>query len=223
MESTDDKALAIPGHMACSVPGGSDHSPVDITGILLAAGIGRRYDPSGRVFKLLATVSPGQSLLQVSAGKLLAATDELLIVHGPRSKQSYPVVAELAARQFSCPQAGQGMGRSLQSAISCSNPRLGWLVALADMPYISKATYESLCQALRQGALLARPVYQGRPGHPVALSVSLRSDLMALQPEEGAGPLFKAYGTRAVLFDVDDAGCVVDVDTPDALVRFNAR
>ncbi|HEU0230745.1 MAG TPA: nucleotidyltransferase family protein [Burkholderiaceae bacterium] len=204
------------------MPEGSGHSSADVAGILLAAGIGRRYDPSGRAFKLLAPVLPGRNLLQVSAGKLLAATDELLIVHGPRSLQSYPVVAELPARQFSCLQAGQGMGRSLQSAISCSSPRLGWLVALADMPYISRATYESLRQALMLGALLARPVYRGQPGHPVALSVSLRPDLMALRPEEGAGPLFKTYRTRAVQIDVDDAGCVADVDTPEALARFNA-
>jgi molybdenum cofactor cytidylyltransferase len=190
-----------------------------IVGVLLAAGVGRRFDPTGRNFKLLARVNGHGSMLHASAGKLLAAVDEMVVVHGPRSLESYADVDAIAARHLSCLHAAQGVGRSLQSAVACSTPRLGWLVALADMPFIAASTYTALCDALRRGALLARPVYKGRPGHPVALAVSLRADVMALAPEQGAAPLFKAHRDRVTYIDVDDAGCIADVDTPEALER----
>lgn len=191
-----------------------------IVGVLLAAGVGSRFDPTGRNFKLLARISGRKTLLQASAERLQADVDELVVVHGPRSLDSYADIGGMTARQFSCLHAEQGVGCTLKSAVASSAPVLGWLVALADMPFIAASTYTALCDALRQGALLARPVYKGQPGHPVALASSLCAELMALAPGQGAGPLFKAYSDRAVHIVVDDAGCVEDIDTPEALERF---
>lgn len=186
-----------------------------ITGIMLAAGLGTRFDPSGRHLKQLAVLDRRGSLLRICAQKLGAVVDELIIVHGPRSADTYRDVSDLPARQFSCLNAIDGMGRSLQAAIASSQPRGGWLVALADMPHIELDTYQQLRCSLEQGARLARPMYRGQPGHPVALAARMRNELMTLRADKGAGRLFKMHADQATLLETDDAGTIVDIDTPD--------
>lgn len=189
-----------------------------IVGILLAAGIGRRFDQEGQRFKLTQALTDDETVIARSARQLHHACDQLIIVHGPRSALSWQATQHIDALHLSCTQANLGMGASLKSAIGAlATPSTGWIVALADMPYIDPRTYDALLHALNDGCLLARPRYQQQPGHPVALHRKLKADLLALEDENGAQALFKRYREHTCWIESDDPGCIMDIDVPDDL------
>jgi molybdenum cofactor cytidylyltransferase len=103
------------------------------------------------------------------------------------------------------------MGATLVFALSQMREADGWVIALADMPYVQAATLGMLVGALRQGADIALPVYQGRRGNPVAFSRKHLPQLLALGGDQGARGLIKAHPVTEVA--VDDAGVVRDIDT----------
>ena len=59
------------------------------------------------------------------------------------------------------------MGCSLACAVRATPDAAGWLVALADMPYIATRSHQQVAAALRSGASIAATEFQGRRGHPV--------------------------------------------------------
>lgn len=93
----------------------------------------------------------------------------------------------------------------------------GWLVALADMPFIHVETPRALTHALREGARVAVPVYNSKRGNPVAFSQACLPELMAVTGDAGARSLLGA--ADVVRISVNDPGILRDIDTPDDWVR----
>jgi molybdenum cofactor cytidylyltransferase len=67
-----------------------------------------------------------------------------------------------------------------------------------------------LVAAVRRGADIAVPTYQGRRGNPVAFSRIHLSRLLQLSGDQGARSLLKAFPVIEV--DVDDAAIGRDID-----------
>jgi molybdenum cofactor cytidylyltransferase len=114
-----------------------------------------------------------------------------------------------------CADADTGMAASLTHAIDYTKGAPGWLVALGDMPHVQPATIARLAQAIEQGADIAVPVYRGARGNPVAFSDFHLPLLLALDGDQGARNILKSHAVREV--DVDDAGILRDIDTPEDL------
>ncbi len=64
---------------------------------------------------------------------------------------------------------------------------------------------------------VVRPVYQGRQGHPVRFARACGEALMALGGASGAAAVVRRH--RLWTVEVDDPGCVTDIDTPEDLAR----
>jgi len=90
----------------------------------------------------------------------------------------------------------------------------GWIVALADMPWISPGTIAAVADALRVGAEIAAPRWRGERGHPVGFARAYGPLLAALTGDEGARAIVAARQWTLTPVDVDDAGAVRDVDHP---------
>jgi len=118
-----------------------------------------------------------------------------------------------------CERADEGMGASLACGVAASADANGWVVALADMPWIATRTIRAVGEAIVAGASLAAPVCRGERGHPVGFAASHRAALMALEGDEGARAILAHAGTALVRIDVDDAGVLRDVDAPGDLTR----
>jgi molybdenum cofactor cytidylyltransferase len=116
-----------------------------------------------------------------------------------------------------CEQADQGMGASLACATRAAAAAEGFLVALADMPFIRASTIAAVRDALAGGALLAAPYFRARRGHPVAIAGSLRAELEGMQGDEGAKQLLQRHADRLVKVPVGDPGVIRDIDTPGDL------
>lgn len=193
-----------------------------VVGVLLAAGRGTRFDPSGATSKLLAAAdATGTTIAQAAAQRLRAALPRVVAVVRPATSDTQRRLHALL-RDSGCdlvlnPEADAGLGRSLAVGVAAATDAPGWLIALADMPAIAPATISAVRDALRDGALTAAPVHGGRRGHPVGFAAALRADLCALDGDAGAQRVLIAHPPRLVA--VDDPGCLLDLDTPMDIAR----
>jgi molybdenum cofactor cytidylyltransferase len=186
-----------------------------LTGILLAAGRGRRFDPEGRRNKLLQQLAGGEPVVAASARRLLSCVPRVVAVVPPDDGGVADILRALGCEVSVCPDADTGMGASLVHAVRHSLPAAGWLVALGDMPFVQASTLDALRDAVEEGAGIAVPVHGGRRGNPVAFGASHRDALLALGGDQGARRLLQAHPVREL--EVDDPGILRDIDTPSDL------
>lgn len=190
---------------------------MNLTGILLAAGRGRRFDPAGGRNKLLQRLPGGELVVVASARTLLAACARVVAVVPPDDGGVADALRELGCEVTVCPDADQGMGLSLAHAIAFSLPSDGWLVALGDMPFVEAATLRALGRAIAHGAGIAAPLFDGRRGNPVAFGAVHRAALLGLDGDQGARRLLASHPVTGIA--VPDPGILHDIDTPADLPR----
>lgn len=192
-------------------------------GVLLAAGLGRRFDASGTENKLLQNLSDGRSVIQHSAHALISALPNALVVvnqhqHGAALlAQCLPLGFVSVTCAHDQHHADFGMANSIVQAIlatpeDCS----GWIIALADMPYVQPSTIRAIRDALQAGAELVVPSYRGQRGNPVGFSARYRADLLALRGDQGARQLLRDHPVQ--ILDVADAGILRDIDLREDLL-----
>jgi molybdenum cofactor cytidylyltransferase len=183
-----------------------------MVGILLAAGRGSRFDPSGARNKLLQKVAGGDTILATSARHLLAAVSRVVAVVRPGAQHCAELLQSLGCEVVVCQQADSGMAASLVSGVRHAQDASGWLIALADMPHVQVATLVALRQAVEQGASIAVPMFEGQRGNPVAFGAAHLAGLLALTGDQGARSIVKTYPVKEET--VDDPGILQDIDTP---------
>lgn len=190
-----------------------------VVGVLLAAGRGSRFDPTGRRLKLLEPARQGlhggEPLAVAAARTLRAGVHHVVAVVAPPMDEQQQRLHHLLQAQGCVlainPQPSEGQGRSIACGIEAATAAHGWLIALADMPAVAPTTVRALVQALQDGAMTAAPVFRGQRGHPVAFAASLMTRLLALTGDVGARAVLVAHPPR--LIEVDDPGVLYDVDT----------
>lgn len=180
-------------------------------GILLAAGRGLRFDPSGAEDKLMQTLANGETVALAAARNLLAALPTVLAVVRPGADALAAQLRASGCEVTECANAAQGMGASLVHALLRTRNAAGWIIALADMPYVQAATSLALIDAIRHGANIALPTCGGRRGNPVAFGRMHLPELLQLGGDHGARSLLGVYPVMEIA--VDDAGILHDIDT----------
>ena len=105
------------------------------------------------------------------------------------------------------------MGDSIAAGVGATLGANGWLILPADLPFIRSHTLRQI--ALSPPALATVPVVNGQRGHPVRFGPECCQQLLSLQGNQGASQVIKALeATNSVAFvDVDDLGCITDIDT----------
>jgi molybdenum cofactor cytidylyltransferase len=185
-----------------------------IAGILLAAGAGSRFG-GGKLLHPLDGVAIGVR----AARNLQAAGLAVTAVVRPGSDELVRLLQHEGVTVTVCEHAAEGMGVSLAHVIAHTRTAAGWVVALADMPRIQPPTIQRVADALRQGALIAAPGYQGERGHPVGLSARLLDELLQLKGDEGARAVIVKHRAQLQLIAGDDPGVVYDIDRPEDVRR----
>ncbi|PIJ51901.1 hypothetical protein BL250_02750 [Erwinia sp. OLTSP20] len=185
---------------------------MNIRVIIAAAGVGRRYQAAGgRLPKLLHPMPDGRSLFQTTLDNVLAAGFAVTVVTRPE----YDFIP--APRGYPQPEvirlASKGLGETIAAGVRHCTDCDGWLIMLADMPWITSRVLQETAAAL-QHHLTVRTVFNGQPGHPVGFQAALRQPLQALQGDDGAKSILIRYPPHAVV--VSAAGVIADIDTPAA-------
>jgi molybdenum cofactor cytidylyltransferase len=148
----------------------------------------------------------------VACRSLVAALPETLAVVRPEDATLGVLLRGAGARIVPCADAGLGMGHSLACAIQASRDADGWVVALADMPWVRVATIRAVADALRAGAHMVATSHAGRRGNPVGFAGSYGATLASLTGDRGARDLVAAAGDTLALIDTGDEGVLRDVD-----------
>ena len=186
----------------------------NICGILLAAGASKRFGSDKLIQPL------GQTTVAVTAlANLRAVIPHVIAVVRPGVPLLENRLSEAGATVLLCVDAGEGMGRSLATAVAASGDVAGWVVALADMPYIRPESIGKIAASLAAGAAIVAPAYRGERGHPVGLSARFRAQLEALRGVVGARSVLDQNARLVKLIEVDDPGVCRDIDTPKDLRR----
>ncbi len=200
--------------------------------VVLAAGQGSRFGPGGHklsqklgsstvlgttlghaLISQLSVVVVTTAALAALAQLTVAASDVVVIpeVNGAH-KSSKQNAAQASAAQAGDPHLG--MGYSIAHGVLARPQASGWLVLPGDMPMVQPHTLQAVAAQLEHHAVVYAQ-HLGRRGHPVGFAAELYSELVALQGDEGARRLVARYPAHPV--DVQDAGVLMDVDTPDDL------
>jgi len=186
----------------------------DIVGVLLAAGAARRFGSP----KLLQPLPDGTPVGVAAARPLRATMAHVIAVVRPGDRALREALAAVGVEVVENPLADVGIGTSLAAGIGATANAGGWLVALADMPWVAPATVQALADRLRAGASMVAPLHGGRRGHPVGFAGRWGGALQALGGDEGARDLLAAHAAELVLLATGDAGVLADVDHPGDLV-----
>jgi len=186
-----------------------------ITGILLAAGSATRFGSD----KLLHLLPDGTPIAVAAARNLKAAIPTSLAVVHPDNLELVDLFATEGLTVVACRTATQGMGASLACGVRASSHAQGWIIALADMPFIQPATILAVHQPIDQGLPLSAPVFQGRRGHPVGFGHEFFDVLANLSGDEGARSILNANADRILMVDCADPGILADIDSTDDLLR----
>lgn len=194
---------------------GATHRIDAYAGILLAAGRGSRFDPTGARSKLMQPLRDSESIAAASARNLLTVLPSVLAVVRPDGSAISQQLRALGCRVTVCETADEGMAASLVHALSEARDARGWIIALADMPYVQPNTIRVLVEAVERGAHIAVPTYEGRRGNPVAFDRTHLDHLLALRGDAGARHLLRTFPVIEVA--TDDPGIAQDIDTPDDL------
>ena len=187
-----------------------------IVGILLAAGEGTRFGGD----KLLAPLGSQRTSQHgiepvgvVAARNLLAALPDSIAVVRPHDAALSAALSVAGMRINVCENASDGMGASLACGVAAADDAAGWVIALADMPWIRPATIRLVVDAIASGGDIAAPSLHGARGHPVGFARTHREALMSLTGDAGARSLIDRNAARVTWIDVDDGGVLRDVDT----------
>ena len=183
----------------------------NICGILLAAGQSQRF---GDKNKLLQRLANGLPLITQTLRTMLAALDTVIVVVPPDSDTLINAIKDQTARIIINPKAEDGMAGSLATAITATPEADGWIIGLADMPWIQTNTINRIKAAMCNGHSLVAPRYQFLRGHPVGFGHEYQKDLSNLKGDAGARSVLKKHKTNLHYLDVNDPGVVLDVDTP---------
>jgi molybdenum cofactor cytidylyltransferase len=198
-------------------------------GILLAAGKSQRFGSN----KLLYPLTDNTPMLLVTAQKLVNVLPGSIVVISrelmPYTEQLEQLkrLKKLGLRVVVNEHADRGMGSSIACGVLASRDAPGWLIALADMPYIKTETIALLADKLGHGADIVAPVldYRGeqRRGHPVGFNQRYKDELLALEGDVGARHVIASHSSELELVPTHDAGVTVDIDqTIDVVIQGNS-
>jgi molybdenum cofactor cytidylyltransferase len=162
-----------------------------------------------------------QTVIETCIDNLHAAgCGEIVVVLGHRAEELRAQVSHLPVRFAVNDEAGSEMGVSIARGVEAlageDDERAAGavLVALADHPAVTAREIEEVIAAHRRtGARLVVPEWQGRGGHPVLVSLTLRASLLNLDSTRGLRALFEAHAAEVLRVPVASPYIARDMDT----------
>ncbi|MDE2598485.1 MAG: nucleotidyltransferase family protein [Rhodocyclaceae bacterium] len=185
-----------------------------LSGVLIAAGQSRRFGGD----KLLHPMHDGTPLALAAFRNLRPVCGEVVAVLRPDQERLACLLWDEGARIVVSEDSHAGMGHSLAAGVRACADAQGWLLSLADMPYVQTATMQRVADAILAGASIAAPVHQAQRGHPVGFSKKWFAQLAGLIGDSGARALLQAHADEVTLVSCLDDGIHRDIDTPADLL-----
>ncbi|HKG20470.1 MAG TPA: nucleotidyltransferase family protein [Blastocatellia bacterium] len=184
-----------------------------ISALLLAAGESRRMID----FKQLLTFR-GKTFVECSADNLLASrAGEVIVVTGYREADVRNALSGRPVRFAHNPDFRSGMSSSIKRGVrAISDGARGMLVALVDQPQIGTDIFDMVIDFYeRTRPLVVVPSYGGKNGHPVVIDLSLKDEILEMDPSQGLREVVRAHADRLLRIEVLSDAVITDFDYPE--------
>ncbi|MDX6272351.1 MAG: molybdenum cofactor cytidylyltransferase [Acidobacteriota bacterium] len=167
-----------------------------------------------------------QTVIETCINNLHAAgVGEVVVVVGHRAEEVRAALAHLPVRFALNAEVGSEMGVSIARGVEALSEGVededggatatgALLIALVDHPAVTaREIVEVIAAHRRTGARVVVPEWQGRGGHPVLVSNSLRASLLNLDAAGGLRALFRAHAGEVLRLPVESEYVARDMDT----------
>lgn len=186
-----------------------------IAAVVLAAGGASRFGSAKQLAEL-----DGVPLLEhaIRAVQAVPAIERIVVVLGARAQEIQAGVDFGSAEVAVCAAWDTGQAASLRCGIAAIRDSADAVVlTLGDMPKITSQVIARFADLAREYGphTRARGMFDGAPGHPVALGSAYFDDIASLQGDVGARDVLKRIGAFGIECGHLCSG--IDIDTPQAL------
>jgi molybdenum cofactor cytidylyltransferase len=185
-----------------------------VAGVVPAAGASTRMGTPKALLD-----AGGRSFVSAVVGALLGGgCDPVVVVTASGQGEVGRRAAGAGALVLENPDPGEGPITSLRLALAALGPGVDGVAILpVDHPAVRPETVAALLDALSTGGVpLVLPTMGGRRGHPAVFHRRLFAELLDPQLQGGARAVVHHHLEEARLLEVDDAGVLADIDTPEA-------
>lgn len=189
-----------------------------ISAILLAAGESKRMG----AFKQLLPFE-GKTFVQCAVDNLMASgADEIICVTGHRESDVRACLSGRAVIFAHNADYKTGMSASIKRGVEAvSKQAEAVLIALADQPQIKAEVIRRLIEAWKKDRpLILLPTFNGRNGHPVIFDISLKDEIMSIDPNEGLRQVVQAHKDKVLRLEATDE-VLIDFDLPEDYSRIS--
>ena len=188
-----------------------------IHGMLLAAGESRRMGFPKALLEV-----DGDTFIAHLAAAMLQVVPRLMIVVGAYADRVGAAIPNDARiNVVHNPDWPLGQLSSIKAGLRAIAPEAdAVMIHLTDHPTVKAETFEAVATAYdksRKPIVIAR--HQGRRGHPVLFDRAMFAELLDAPEDQGARVVVNADPGRVQYVEVEDAGILLDLDTPEDLAR----
>lgn len=187
---------------------------MSVTAVILSAGASSRMGRPKALLEREGVTSLARIATAARSGGAVAVAVVLGPPDGDRIKARLPVGTSMIWN----PNPARGMLSSVQAGIA----NLPWRTTAAllwpvDHPLVS---VETVTRILTQSSgRIVVPRFGGRGGHPVRIPRQHFGAILSLADDASLADYIRQQGEAVLLLDVEDAGILADLDTPEDVER----
>ena len=183
-----------------------------ISSILLAAGQSKRMQGEN---KLLKKYKKKYLINHILKSLIKSKVNKIIIVLGYENKKIKKIALKSKKIIFVVnSQYLKGISTSIKCGLKkISKKNIGFLIAHADMPLVSKTILNALCLALEnKNEEIFIPVYKKRIGNPLAFKYSMIKSLKRIKGDRGAKKLIRSNQSKIKLMKMKSKSILIDFD-----------
>jgi molybdenum cofactor cytidylyltransferase len=183
-----------------------------ISSILLAAGQSKRMQGEN---KLLKKYKKKYLINHILKSLIKSKVNKIIIVLGYENKKIKKIALKSKKIIFVVnSQYLKGISTSIKCGLKkISKKNIGFLIAHADMPLVSKTILNALCSALKnKNEEIFIPVYKKRIGNPLAFKYSMIKSLKRIKGDRGAKKLIRSNKSKIKLMKMKSKSILIDFD-----------